>query len=171
MLKRFLFVTFLVALIGIIAQSCSVNYNFTGSRPLIEEKTFTVYFFPNRARLINPTLSQTFTENLREKIQRQTSLNEISEGGDISYEGQITNYEFRPMAVQKDDVSSKTRLTITVKVKYTNSKNPDDNFDQNFSAFEDFDSNRPISSVEDELTALIIEKLIDDIFNSSIANW
>jgi len=171
MLKRFLLATFVVAVIGIIVQSCSINYNFTGSRPLVEEKTFTVYYFPNRAKLINPTLSQNFTESLRNKIQRQTSLNELSEGGDISYEGQITGYEFRPMAVQKDDLSSKTRLTITIKVKYSNLKNPQDDFDQNFSAYEDFESSETISSVEEELTTLIIEKLIDDIFNASIANW
>lgn len=171
MLKRILLAIFVVTLIGIIAQSCSINYNFTGSRPLVDEKTFTVYYFPNRAKLINPTLSQNFTESLRNKIQRQTSLNELSEGGDITYEGQIMGYEFRPMAVQKDDLSSKTRLTITIKVKYSNSKNPQDDFDQNFSAYEDFESSQTISSVEDELTTQIIEKLIDDIFNASIANW
>ena len=66
---------------------------------MVLEKTFTVYYFPNRARLINPTLSQSFTEQLREKMQRQTSLNEISENGDIEFEGQITGYEFRPMSI------------------------------------------------------------------------
>lgn len=171
MFRRYLLAVLLVSLVGIIAQSCSINYNFTGSKPLIAEKTFTVYYFPNRAKLINPTLSQNLTEGLRSKIQRQTSLNEISEAGDITYEGQITGYEFRPMAVQKDDLSAKTRLTITIKVKYSNSKNPDDDFDQNFSSFEDFDSSQPISAVEDELTSEIIEKLLDDIFNASIANW
>ena len=171
MLKRILLLAFVAALVVSIAPSCKVSYSFTGANLSPEVRTFTVYYFPNRAKLINPTLSQNFTEQLRTKIERQTSLNELSENGDIEFEGQITGYEFRPMAVQKDDLSSKTRLTITLKVKYTNHKVPDDDFEQNFSAYEDFDSNQPISSVEDDLTNQIIEKLTDDIFNATIANW
>jgi len=171
MLKRILLFAFAAALIAIIVPSCKIKYTFTGANLSPEVRTFTVYYFPNRAKLINPTLSQNFTEQLRTKIERQTSLNELSENGDIEFEGQITGYEFRPMAVQKDDLSSKTRLTITLKVKFTNHKVPADDFEQNFSAYEDFDSNQPISSVEDDLTNLIIEKLTDDIFNATIANW
>lgn len=171
MLKR-IFSFFVAVLLGIVLfSSCQVKYNFTGSKPMVLEKTFTVYYFPNRARLINPTLSQSFTEQLREKLQRQTSLNEISENGDIEFEGQITGYEFRPMSIQKEDLAAQTRLTITVKVKYTNNKVPEESFETSFSAYEDFDSSLPISSVEDELTAEIIDKLNDDIFNASIANW
>ena len=168
--KTFAFIV-LAGIIGIISQSCSVTYNFTGSKPLVDEKTFTVYYFPNRAKLINPTLSQNFTEKLRTKIERQTSLNELSENGDVEFEGQITGYEFRPMSVQKNDVSAQTRLTVTLKLKYTNHKHPEDNVEKTFSAYEDFDSNQPISAVEDGLTEDIIDKLTEDIFNATIANW
>ena len=171
MLRKLLFMILLAGLVGSLTPSCSVKYNFTGSKPMILEKTFTVYYFPNRARLINPTLSQNFTEELREKLTRQTSLNEISENGDIEFEGQITGYEFRPMSIQKEDVSAQTRLTITIKVKYTNHQVPGDDFEQTFSAYEDFDSNLSISSVEEELSAEIIDKLTEDIFNATIANW
>uniref|UniRef100_UPI003216D9D2 LptE family protein n=1 Tax=uncultured Draconibacterium sp. TaxID=1573823 RepID=UPI003216D9D2 len=163
---------FIVALLGVVVFSaCQIKYNFTGSKPMVLEKTFTVYYFPNRARLINPTLSQSFTEQLREKLQRQTSLDEISENGDIEFEGQITGYDFRPMSIQKEDLSAQTRLTVTIKLKYTNHKVPDDSFEKTFSAYEDFDSNLPISSVEDELIVEIIKKLNDDIFNATIASW
>ena len=171
MLKRILLLAFVAAFIASIAPSCKISYSFTGANLSPEVRTYTVYYFPNRAKLINPTLSQNFTEKLRTKIERQTSLNELSENGDIEFEGQITGYEFRPMAVQKDDLSSKTRLTITIKVKYSNHKTPADDFEQSFSGFEDFDSNQPISAVEDDLTNEIIDKLTDDIFNATIANW
>ena len=171
MLKKLLLAAFAFAILISITPSCKVSYSFTGANLSPEVKTFTVYYFPNRARLINPTLSQSFTEKLRDKLQRQTSLNELSEDGDIEFEGQITGYEFRPMAVQKDDLSSQTRLTVTLKLKYTNHKVPEDDFEKNFSAYEDFDSSLPISSVEDELTDAIIEKLTEDIFNATIANW
>jgi len=171
MIKRLFFFTVVFAVLAFSMPACKINYGFTGANLSAAVKTYTVYYFPNRARLINPTLSQSFTEDLREKLRRQTSLNELSENGDIEFEGQITGYEVRPMSIQKDDMAAKNRLTITIKLKYTNSKSPDDNFDRNFTAYEDYDSNLSISDVEDELSTLIIQKLTDDIFNATIANW
>jgi hypothetical protein len=169
---RRLFLYSITALIVFsVMPSCKISYSFTGANlsPLV--KTFTVYYFPNRARLVSPTLSQVFTEDLRDKIQRQTSLNEMTENGDIEYEGQISGYEIRPMSIQKEDVAAQNRLTISIKLKYTNNKVPDESFERNFSAFEDFDSNLSISDVEDELNLLIVKKINEDIFNATIANW
>lgn len=171
MIKRFLFFTLIFVVFAVIMPACKMSYSFTGANLSPQIKTYSVYYFPNRARLINPTLSQNFTEDLREKLRRQTSLNELSENGDIEFEGQITGYEVRPMSIQKDDLAAKNRLTITIKLKYTNNKTTEENFDRNFTAYEDYDSNLSISDVEDELTALIIQKLTEDIFNATIANW
>lgn len=171
MLRKLLFIVVLVGLTIALIPACKVSYSFTGANLSPEVKTFTVYYFPNRARLINPTLSQSLTEEMREKLTRQTSLDELPESGDLEFEGQITGYEFRPMSIQKADEPAQTRLTITIKVKYTNNKVPDDNFEKSFSAYEDFDSNLAISSVEEELSGEIIEKLTEDIFNATIANW
>lgn len=168
--RRFVFLALVVFFIGVFT-GCKINYSFTGANLSPDIKTFTVYYFPNRARLVNPTLSQTFTEKLKEKLERQTSLNELVENGDIEFEGQITGYEVRPMSIQKDDLAAQNRLTITIKLKYSNNKAPEESFDRNFSAFEDFDSSYSISDVEDELTTLIVEKLNEDIFNATIANW
>jgi len=171
MFRKIVLMTVVALLLGSIANSCKVSYSFTGANLSPEVKTFTVYYFPNRARLVNATLSQNFTEELREKLTRQTSLKESSDNGDIEFEGQITGYEFKPMSIQKGDESAQTRLTISVKVKYTNNKVPDDNFEQTFTSYEDFDSSQDISSVEDDLSVEIIEKLVEDIFNATIANW
>jgi hypothetical protein len=169
--RKVLFLIGFVAAVVFSLPSCKVSYSFTGANLSPAVKTYTVYYFPNRARLINPTLSQTFTEGLKEKLQRQTSLNELQESGDLEFEGQITGYDLRPMSIQKDDLSAKTRLTITVKLKYTNNIAPEENFERNFSGYDDFDSSLDISSIEDDLSADIVEKLLDDIFNATIANW
>ena len=171
MLRRVFFFTLILVALFFSLPACKMSYSFTGANlsPLV--KTYTVYYFPNRARLVNPTLSQTFTEDLREKLRRQTSLNEMQENGDIEFEGQITGYEVRPMSIQKEDLAAKNRLTISIKLKYTNNKSPEENFDKNFSAYEDYDSNQSLSDVEDELTKLIVVKLTEDIFNATIANW
>lgn len=171
MLKRFLIITGIILLAAGIAPSCKISYSFTGANISPDVKTFSVYYFPNRARLVNPTLSQSFTEALREKLQRQTSLNELEENGDLVFEGQITGYEVRPMAIQKEDQAALNRLTITVSLKYTNNKEPEQNLEQTFSAYEDFDSSTSLSEVEDGLVPEIIKKLNEDIFNATIANW
>ncbi len=169
--RPFVLLAGIVFMIGILMPGCKINYSFTGANLSPEVKTFTVYYFPNRARLVNPTLSQTFTEDLQEKLQRQTSLDELSDSGDIEFEGQITGYEVRPMSIQKDDMAAQNRLTITVKVKYTNNKVPDDSFDRSFSAFEDFNSSLSLSDIEGALVPDIVKKLHEDIFNATIANW
>jgi len=171
MLKRFLILTGIILLAGGIMHSCNVSYSFTGANISPEVKTFSVYYFPNRSRLVNPNLSQDFTEALREKLQRQTSLNELEENGDLIFEGQITGYEVRPMSIQKEDQAALNRLTITVNLKYTNNKNPEQNLERTFSAYEDFDSNSSLNAVEDGLVPEIIQKLNEDIFNATIANW
>lgn len=170
-IKKFAFVALVILLAVSVSPSCKIAYSFTGANLSPEIKTFTVYYFPNRARLVNPTLSQLFTEGLKEKLQRQTSLNEVQDNGDIQFEGQISNYEMRPMSIQKDDLAAQNRLTITVKLKYTDSKNSENDFEQSFSAFEDFDSTSSLSDVEDGLVTEIIKKLTEDIFNATIANW
>lgn len=169
-MKRLLFSAIIILGLGIAFQSCKI-YSFTGANLSPAIKTYTVYYFPNRAKLVNPTLSDVFTENLREKLQRQTSLNELSENGDIEFEGQITGYDVKPMSIQKQDVAAQNRLTITVNLKYTNNKEPDKSFERTFSAFEDYDSSLLFNDVEDELCLEIVKKINEDIFNATIANW
>ena len=170
-LKRIVFFASIMLMAIYFSTSCKMSYSFTGANLSVDIKTFSVYYFPNRARLVNPMLSQMFTEDLRDKLQRQTSLDEVQENGDLIFEGQITAYEVRPMAIQKDDLAAQNRLTITVKVKYSNNKDPEENFERSFSSFEDFDSTQSLSDIEDGLVPEILKKLNEDIFNTTIANW
>ena len=130
-----------------------------------------VDYFPNRAKLVNPNLSQQFLDGLQEKLIKQTSLNQITESGDLEFSGQITEYDVKPMNISEGDLAAQNRLTIAVKVKFTNNKDHDQDWEKSFSAYEDFNSNSSLGDVEDELVRLIIIKLADDIFNASIANW
>jgi hypothetical protein len=171
MLKKALFIFLTLFSITWGFHSCKIGYSFTGANISPAVRTFSVYYFPNRARLVNPTLSQSFTEALREKLQRQTSLNELAEDGDLIFEGQITGYEVRPVAIQAEDRAALNRLTITIQVKYTNTVDPDQSIDRSFSAFEEFDSSTTLNAVEDGLVPEIITKITEDIFNATLANW
>ncbi len=152
-------------------NSCKISYSFTGASIAPTVKTFTVNYFPNRAKLVNPNLSQQFTDGLQEKLTRQTSLNQIQDNGDLEFSGQITGYDVRPMNIQRGDVAAQNRLTVEVKVKYTNNKDHSQDWEKTFSAYEDFDSTSSLTDVEDGLVTEIIKKLTEDIFNASIANW
>jgi hypothetical protein len=171
MRKKIILYLIPVSLLLSTLNACKISYSFTGASIAPDVKTYSVYYFPNRARLVNPTLSQVFTEALREKLQRQTSLNELAEGGDLMFEGQITGYDVRPMSIQKEDMAALNRLTITVNVKYTNNRDTEQSMERSFSAFEDFDSSSSLSDVEDGLVPEIVDKLTEDIFNATLANW
>ncbi len=159
-----------LALIAVLS-ACSVRFTLKGSSVPENLKTFTVQYFENRAPLINPTLSQSFTEALKDRVTRESRLVLETKDGDIEFKGTITGYSIRPMAIQADALSAETRLTVTVKVEYRNFKNPKDNWESQFSAYEDYPSERNINDIEGELTNLIIEQLTEDIFNKAFSDW
>ena len=171
-MKRVNSILLLVFVLATVAlTACKIGYSFTGASVAANVKTFSVYDFPNRARLVNPTLSQNFIDGLQEKLIRQTSLSQIQENGDLEFSGQITEYDVRPMNIQQGDLAGLNRLTIGVKIKYVNNKEHEQDWEKSFTAYEDFESTQRLDDVEDALVPEIIKKLTDDIFNASIANW
>ncbi len=163
--------TFIVIILSVIMlNSCGI-YRFSGASLHPDDKTVTVKYFPNRAAIINTNLSQTFTEALKDKFISQTSLSLTDFNGDLMFEGEITGYSTKPVAVTKNEQSQYNRLTITVKVKYTSINNPKYNFSTSFSRYSDYESTKLLTDVEDELTETIIKELIDEIFKKSVENW
>ncbi len=166
-LKKLLFFLVLVA----VNFGCTVSYSFKQGTVSRDIKTYSIYNFPNRARNINPTLSDYFAEQLKEKLTRQSGLDYLTDKGDLEFEGEITAYDVQPMAIKSDDQASMNRLTIRVMVKFTNNKNHEEDFETEFSAYDDFSSDYILSDVEDNLVEIITKQIIEDIYNKSIANW
>lgn len=160
----------LFLLLGV-TNCIQIKYSTSGASIPAGAKTFSIQPFENNASLINPQLSQLLTDALREKMESQTSLKPINGFGDLDYQGLITGYDVRPVAIQGDDVAAKNRLTITLKMKFSNAFDTKYEFDKSFSRYEDFDGNQDLKQVEDALVPLIIEKLVQDIFNESVVNW
>ncbi len=149
-----------------------MNYSFTGASIPPEVKTIHISQFPNNAPLINPMLSQEFTDGLRNKFQSQTSLILVNNDGDMTLEGEITGYNTRPVAIQSDDVAAMNRLTITIKVTFINNFDESQSFtSQSFTRYEDYPSTQDLTSVSDGLVKQIVEYLVDDIFNKTVVNW
>lgn len=161
----------LLLFLGGILSACSVRFTMSGASIPEDLKNFSVQYFVNRAPLINPTLSQTFTEALKDRISNESRLVLVNGVGDCDFSGEITGYDTRAMAIQANAVSAETRLTMTVKVRYKNYKNPKLNWEQSFSAYEDFPSEQNINDVENELVKLITDKITENIFNKSFSDW
>ncbi len=150
--------------------SCHL-YSFTGASISPDVKTVSVQYFANRAPLVQPALSQQFGEKLKEKFISQTSLTLVTNNGDLDFSGYIADYNTQPISIQSSQTAAQNRLTITVNVKFTNSKDPKQDFETSFSQFADYDSKQTLTSVETGLIKTINEKLVDDIFNKAVVNW
>jgi hypothetical protein len=161
----------LISLFLIHTSSCKVHYGFSGATIPPEAKTVSVIYFQNQASLAPPTLSQVFTEALRDRLSTQTRLGLVNKNGDLNFEGSITNYVASPIAIQSTDVAALNRLTITVNVKYSCSFDDKKNFEQSFSRFADYNSSQSLGTVEGELIRQINEQLTLDIFNRALNDW
>lgn len=160
----------LITLIVLVFNSCSV-YNFTGTGK-IDAKTFQVNYFQNTAELIEPGIERTFTLRLQDLIQNQTNLSLTNSGGDLVYEGEITDYRITPMTATADQRAAQNRLTIRVNVRFTNKKKEADDFEKSFSFFYDFPgTNLPTGAQLSTALEEIFERITQDIFNESLAKW
>ena len=156
----------------LILNSCSISYTFNGaSIDYTKTKSISIADFNNVAELVHPPLAQEFSEKLRDKYAKQTRLQLLKSSGNLHLEGEIVEYQLTPMAIAQDTYSAETKLTVTNNVRFTNNVNSEDDFEKKYSAFQSFDSNRMLTDVQDELLTVIIDDIIDNIYNDTVAKW
>lgn len=160
-----------LAVTAFIVRSCGI-YSFSGTSIQPDVKTVTIDYFEYKALKVNPTLSNEMTEALKDKFRKMTRLEQVDMDGDLEIVGSITGYDVRAMAVTADEVAAQNRLTVTVKIDFINRKYPEDDFQgKSFSSYSDYDSTQSLDAVESSLCEEIIEKICEDIFNATVANW
>ncbi len=156
----------------ILLSACTISYTFNGaSIDYTKVKTISIKDFPNQAPLVYAPLSQLFTEELKDIFVRQTRLSLVNDNGDLDIEGEITGYDLTQLAVKEDAYASQSKLTMTVRVRYTNNTNPDEDFEQSFSAYREFENTQLLQDVQDDLCDEMIEEIVDQIYNATVANW
>lgn len=159
-------------LMMVAVAGCRISYKFNGSAlDYTVYKTISVSQFPIRAALVYPPLQSVFENQLLDYIDRNTRLQVVEQGADLQLEGEITGYNLSPQAVGQDGYASQTRLTITVRVKYTDNKAEGKNVDQSFSAYQDFPSTEMLTDVQDQLIEEISKELVQLIFNATLGDW
>ena len=168
MKKLFYGITFTVA--SVILIGCGA-YSFTGGNTG-DAKTIQVDFFPNQAPLIEPSLSQKFTQDLRDLFTRQTNLELTTSNGDLHFSGEIVDYRISPMSAAADQTAAQNRLTITVNVIFENKLKEKDNFEKKFSFYYDYEATQQLSGgILETAFNEILERITQDIFNASVAKW
>ena len=153
-------------------SGCTISYKFNGAYiDYTKTKTISISEFTNTAELIYAPLTQQFSERLRDLYTRNTRLQVLKKAGDMHIEGEVTEYYLTPMAISADTYASQTKLTITINVRFTNNKNPEDDFEKKYSAYQTFDSSKLLNDVQDGLLKTIIEEIADNIYNDTVAKW
>ena len=165
-MKKFIYLFFILTTI----LSCGI-YSFNGASISSEIKTININYFKNTASTIQPTLSQTLTEKLKDYFTQQTNLKIDENNGDLIFNGEIIKYEIKPMAIQSNEIAGQNRLTIAVKVDFENIFDNQYNFSHTFSRYKDYESSQNLSEIEEVLIDGITNELIEDIFNKSVVNW
>lgn len=162
----------LLLMLVLLLSACRLELTFNGaSIDYNKVKSISVADFNNVAELIHPPLAQEFSERVRDKYSKQTRLKVLKTAGDMQLEGEIVGYMLTPMAVGQDSYSAETKLTLTINVRFVNTKSQEEDFEKQYSVFRTFDSNRMITEVQDELMAEMTEEIADIIYNDTVARW
>ena len=165
-MKKFL----IILALALTAVSCGI-YSFTGTNIQADVKTITIPLVEYKALRVNPSLSNQLTEALQDKFRKLTTLEQVDENGDLELLCEVTGYDVKATAITAGEVAAQNRLTVSVKIEFTNRKYPEDDVSQSFSAYEDYDSAQSLDAVEATLCETIVEKLVEDIFNATVAQW
>ena len=162
----------LMATFVVIISACSVSYKFNGaSIDYTKTKSIQIADFPIRSSYVWAPMGSIFNNTLKDKFAAQTRLSQVKRNGDLKLEGEITRYEQRNKAVSSEGFSSMTELTLTVNVRFTNNVNHTEDFEQQFSASQSYETTLSLNSVQEELVTKMVEDIVSQIFNAAVANW
>ena len=161
----------LISALLLMVASCGI-YSFTGTSIQADVNTITIPYVEYKALRVNPSLAGDLTEALKEKFRKLTRLEQVDVDGDLELVCEVSGYDVKATAVTADEQAAQNRLTVTVKIDFSNKKYPEDNVEnKTFSAYEDFDATQSLDAVEATLCETIVEKLVEDIFNATVAQW
>ncbi len=164
---------FVCVALAVIVYSCRMSFGLApiSSIDYSKVKTISIADFQNRAEYVYAPLAIEFNTKLRDMFIQQTRLQVIDSGGDLDIDGEITGYNQYNESVDASGYASKVKVTLTVNVRYTNNTNHEEDFEQQFSAFQTYDSNQLLTDVQDQLITLMVKDITEQIFNATVANW
>ncbi len=158
-------------LLVMLVYACKVSYSFTGISVSKDVKTYQVDYFPNNAPLVEPGLNEDFRNKLIDRLDKQTNLTQVKSGGDIVFQGEIVDYNVEPVALSSGQTAAQNRLTIAIKIEYTNNKNPDDDTSKRYSWYHDYPASTSLTDIKTGAHEEILNVILDNLFNDTLAKW
>ena len=159
-------------LFTLLLLSCSVSYKFNGaSIDYTKTKTIQIAEFPIRSSYVWGPMGPMFNNELKDQFANHTRLEQVKRNGDLKLEGEITRYDQRNKSVSAEGYSAMTELTMTVNVRFTNNTNHNDDFEQQFTASQSYETTQSLNSVQEQLVTLMVKDICEQIFNATVANW
>lgn len=173
--KTYIKIALLVPSVFLLIWGCGI-YSFTGASIPPGTETFQVNYFENQAgnrpgSTVEPGLDRDFTIALQDLLLNQTNLSLVNSDGDLIYEGEITEYSVTPMAATAAITAAQNRLKMSVKLRYFNTKNEEDDMEKSYSFFYDFPAELQVYDVRDAALKEIFDRITQDIFNDTLARW
>lgn len=162
-----------MAVLALVVYSCRISMGLApiSSIDYTKVKTISIADFQNRAEYVYAPLATEFNQKLKDMFIQQTRLNMVNSNGDLEIDGEITGYNQYNESVDASGYASKVKVTLTVNVRYVNNTNHEEDFEQQFSAFQTYDSSRLLTEVQDQLITLMVKDIAEQIFNATVANW
>jgi hypothetical protein len=134
-------------------------------------KTYSVSAFELITPLASASSALSLTEELRDRIQRQSTLRLVNAEGELQFAADITVWDVKPVNVQGDETAASNRLTVGLRLSYENTIVPDLSFERTFTRFADYTSDQDLLQIEEDLVDEIGEQLSQDVFNATLGNW
>lgn len=170
--KTFIFISLILLQASLLLSGCKIEYRFNGASINYNEvKSITIDNFPNRASFQWGPMESMFNLSLTDIYARQTKLKQVNRNGDLNLSGEITEYAQMNKSVSSDGYSAMIQLRMSVNVVFENRVKPSDNFERKFSATREFDSTQQLNDVQEQLVQEMIDEIVDQVFNATVANW
>jgi hypothetical protein len=160
------------ALVMLLLVACKVTYSLNGSSiDYNVTKSISIAKFPIRSSYVWAPMEAMFYNTLTDEYSKKTKLKVLKKNGDMNLTGEITEYSQTNKAISSDGYSAQTQLKITVNVRFTNNKKHEEDFEKSFSATTNYDSSQSLASVQEELVQQMIDDIVGQIYNATVANW
>lgn len=171
-MKRHIIISSIFALAVVIVTACTVSYKFTGTNiDYTKTKTISLDKFPIRANYVWSPMESMFYNTITDAFAQKTKLSVIKRNGDLQLSGEIVEYSQTNKSISSDGYSAQVQLKITVNVRFVNTVRHEEDFEQRFSATADYDSSQQLTAVQEQLVQEMIDDIVDQIFNATVANW
>lgn len=171
-MKRHIIISSIFALAIVVVTACTVSYKFTGTNiDYTKTKTISLDKFPIRANYVWSPMESMFYNTITDAFAQKTKLSVIKRNGDLQLSGEIVEYSQTNKSISSDGYSAQVQLKITVNVRFVNTVRHEEDFEQRFSATADYDSSQQLTAVQEQLVQEMIDDIVDQIFNATVANW